>query len=153
MRNAASATGCLVLFSLMVLASAQQAATPELKARADAAQGGERVSLSLDYARQQLELANKLYSDGDVEKAEAAIGEVLIYSQRATTAATTANKKLKQTEIDLRKMEHRMRDIGASLSIDDRPPVEKTVQELEDLRANLLAKMFGAKAEPKDNPQ
>jgi hypothetical protein len=57
---------------------------------------------------------------------------------------------LKQTEIDLRKLEHRMRDIGQSLSIDDRPPVEKAVQELEQVRADLLAKMWGEKAEPKD---
>jgi hypothetical protein len=46
-----------------------------------------------------------------------------------------------------------MRDIGQSLNIDDRPPVEKTVQELEDLRADLLAKMFGPKAQPKDKNQ
>lgn len=153
MRHAGSITLCLVIFSLLALADGQQPGGSELKARADAAQGGERVSLSLDYAHQQLELANKLYTDGDVEKAEAAIEEVLTYSQRATVAATTANKKLKQTEIDLRKLEHRMRDIGQSLSIDDRPPVEKTVQELEELRADLLAKMFGEKAQPKEKSQ
>ncbi len=151
MCNAASATVCLVV--LTALAAGQQTGGSDLKARADAAQGGERVSLSLDYAHQQLELANKLYSEGDVEKAETAIGEVLTYSQRATSAATSANKKLKQTEIDLRKLEHRMRDIGQSLSIDDRPPVEKTVQEIEEMRADLLAKMFGEKAQPKDKSQ
>jgi len=153
MRNAVPAMVCLLLCSLMAQGAGQQEGGSDLKARADAAQGGERVTLSLDYAHQQLELANKLYSDGDVEKAEAAIGEVFTYAQRATTAATTSNKKLKQTEIGLRKLEHRMRDIGQSLSIDDRPPVEKTVQQLEDLRADLLAKMFGEKAEPKDKNQ
>ena len=144
---------CLLLCSLMARGAGQQQGGSDLKARADAAQGGERVTLSLDYAHQQLELANKLYSDGDVEKAEAAIGEVFTYAQRATAAATTSNKKLKQTEIDLRKLEHRMRDIGQSLNIDDRPPVEKTVLQLEELRANLLAKMFGEKAEPKEKNQ
>jgi hypothetical protein len=153
MRNPFPAMICIVLLGFGSQAAPQQPAGSDLKSRADAAQGGERVTLSLDYARQQLELANKLYSDGDVEKAEGAIGEVLAYSERATTAATTANKKLKQTEIDLRKLEHRMRDIGQSLNIDDRPPVEKTVQELEDLRADLLAKMFGPKAQPKDKSQ
>jgi hypothetical protein len=152
MRNIFPAAICLLLFSLMARGAGSQAG-PDLKARADAAQGGERVTLSLDYAHQQLEVANKLYSDGEVEKAEAAIGEVLTYAQRATAAATTANKKLKQTEIDIRKLQHRMRDIGQSLSIDDRPPVEKTVQQLEELRADLLAKMFGEKAEPKDKTQ
>jgi hypothetical protein len=153
MRIVFPAMVCLVLCSLMAQAAGQQPAASDLKARADAAQGGERAKLSLEYAQQQLEVANTLYSTGDVEKAQAAIGEVLTYSQRATEAATTANKKLKQTEINLRKLEHRMRDIGESLNVDDRPPVEKTVQQLEELRAQLLAKMFGPKAEPKDKNQ
>jgi hypothetical protein len=151
MRYAFPVMVCLLLCSLVAQGGQQGAA--DLKARADAAQGGERAKLSLEYARQQLELANDLYEKGNVEKAEAAIGEVLTYSQQATEAATSANKKLKQTEIDLRKLEHRMRDIGQSLSVDDRPPVEKTVAEIEVLRADLLAKMFGAKAEPKDKNQ
>ena len=151
MRSVIVTIGLLLLFSLLMLAG--QSNPSDLKARADAAQGAERVNLSLEYARQQLELANKLYTDGDVEKAEAAVGEVLTYSQRATQAATSSNKRLKQAEIDLRKLEHRMRDIGQSLNIDDRPPLEKGVQALEQLRADLLAKMFGPKAEPKDNNQ
>jgi hypothetical protein len=138
----------LLLSSLLTQAGNQ--VPPDLKARADAAQGGEKVVLSLEYAHQELEHANTLYTDGDVEKAEAAIQEVVAYSRKATETATTANKRLKQTEIELRRIEHRMRDIGQSLNIDDRSPVEKAVQELEQLRASLLARMFGEKAEPKD---
>jgi hypothetical protein len=143
-------TVVLYLFLFSLLGQAADQAAPDLKARADAAQGSERVVLSLEYAHRELEQANTLYTSGDVEKAEAAIREVVIYSRTATETATTANKRLKQTEIELRKIEHRMRDIGQSLNIDDRPPVEKAVLELEQLRANLLAKMFGEKAEPKD---
>jgi hypothetical protein len=148
MRSVMPVLACVLLLSLPGRATDQTPA--ELKARADSAQGSERVVLSLEYAHRQLEQANALYTDGDVEKAEAAIQEVVAYSRTATETATTANKRLKQTEIELRKIEHRMRDIGASLNIDDRPPVEKAVQEIEQLRASLLAKMFGEKAEPKD---
>jgi hypothetical protein len=149
----------LIFFAMSLCAQAPPPAASNLKDKADAAQGTERVSLSLEYAHRQLEEANRLYTDGDVEKAESAIQDVFTYAQRATVAATSTNKKLKQTEIDLRKLEHRMHDIAQSLNVDDRPPVEKTVQQLEDLRANLLAKMFGQKAEPgqkadpKDKPQ
>jgi len=140
----------LSLFLAGLLARAGNQPAADLKARADAAQGSERISLSLEYAHQQLEHANSLYTDGDVEKAEAAIQEVVAYSRQATETASAANKRLKQTEIELRKIEHRMRDIGQSLNVDDRPPVEKAVQQLEQFRANLLARMFGEKAEPKD---
>src|SRR6516164_7762898 len=127
----------LILFSVGLCAQAAPPAVSGLKERADAAQGTDRVTLSLEYAHQELEQANRLYADGDVEKGEAAVHEVLTYAQRATMAATSMNKKLKQAEIDLRKLQHRMRDIGASLNIDDRPPVEKAVQQIEELRSNL----------------
>jgi len=151
MRSALTTLGLLLLFGSLLLAG--QAPTSNLKARADAAQGNERITVALEYARQQLEYANKLYTDGDVEKGEAAVAEVLDYCDRATQVAISSNKKVKQTEIDLRKLEHRMHDIGQSLNIDDRPPLEKGVQQIEQLRANLLAKMFGEKAEPKDKTQ
>jgi hypothetical protein len=137
----------------ITLARAGQQTAPDLKTKADAAQGSERIGLSLDYAHHELEHANTLYTEGDIEKAEAAMSEVMTYSQRAADTAMQTNKRLKQTEIDLRKLQHRMHDIGQSLSIDDRPPVEKAVQEMEQLRANLLAKMFGEKAEPKERSQ
>ena len=147
------ASRLLVLLLSSALASAAQQAPPDLKAKADSAQGNDRIGLSLEYAHHELEHANSLYAEGDVEKAEAAIGESLTYAQRAADAAATSNKRIKQTEIDLRKLEHRMRDVGLSLNIDDRPPVEKAVQDLEQVRANLLAKMFGEKAEPKEKSQ
>jgi hypothetical protein len=140
----------VLLFLLNILGQASDQSAADLKARADAAQGGERANLSLEYAHRQLEDANTLYTQGDVDKAEAAIQEVLAYSHKAADAASSSGKRLKQTEIELRKLEHRMRDIGQSLNIDDRPPVEKAVQELEQVRADLLARMFGEKAEPKD---
>src|ERR1035438_647334 len=140
----------VLLLLLSVLGRAGEQSAADLKAKADAAQGGERANLSLEYAHRQLEDANTLYTQGDVEKAETEIQEVLAYSHKAADAASASGKRLKQTEIELRKLEHRMSDIGKSLNIDDRPPVEKAVQELEQVRADLLAKMWGEKAEPKD---
>jgi len=142
---------CLLAFACFAFAGEQP--TLDLKARADAAEGKDRVTLSLDYARHELENANGLYTSGDVEKAEASVAEVVTYAQRATETAIAINKHLKQTEIDLRKLQHRMHDIGASLAIEDRPVMDKGEQQMEQLRSDLLAKMFGPKAEPKDKPQ
>jgi len=141
--------GNVLLVLVLPLAGLTSETTPDLKARADAAHGGERAALSMEYAHRELEEANNLYNQGEVEKAEAAVQEVLTYAQQAATAAATSGKRLKQTEIDLRKLEHRLHDIGQSLNIDDRPPVEKGVQQLEQIRADLLTKMFGEKAEPR----
>ena len=70
-------------------------------------------------------------------------------SARQPSAAKSSGKRLKQTEIELRKLEKRMQDIAESLNLDDRPPVLKSVDEIEQMRAGLLAAMFGPQAEPK----
>lgn len=138
---------------LMVLASLLQAkseTTAELKARADGAKGGDQAKLCIEYAEAELEQANDLFTKGDVDQAQAAVVDVMNYVRKGADAASSSGKRLKQTEIELRKLEKRMRDIGESLNLDDRPPVLKSVDEIEQVRANLLAKMFGEKAEPKE---
>lgn len=63
-------TPLLVVIFAGVMSCAAQQPPPDLKAKADAAQGTERIGLSLDYAHHELEHANSLYGEGDVEKAK-----------------------------------------------------------------------------------
>ena len=121
----------------------------DLKTRADNAHGADEVKLCIEYAQAELEHANDLFTEGDVEQAQSAVVSVMTYVRKGTDAAKASGKRLKQTEIELRKLEKRMKDIGESLNLDDRPPVFKSVDEIEQLRAGLLTAMFGAQAEPK----
>jgi len=120
-----------------------------LRNRADNAQGGEKAKLSVQYARAELEHANDLFTKGDVDEAQAAVSEVMEYIRKGASAAKSSGKRLKQTEIELRELEKRMRDISASLNLEDRPPLNRSVDEIEQIRATLLAAMFGDRAEPK----
>jgi len=131
----------------IVLAGAETAT--ELKARADAAHGGEQAKLCLEYARMQLESSNALFTDGQVDKAQAEIQEVIDYSRKGADAAASSGKQLKETEIKLRKLEERMHDIGESLAFEDRPPVRQAVEQIEQIRSDLMVKMWGPQAEPK----
>ena len=99
-----------------------------------------------------LEDANTLFTNGDVDKAQGEVGEVVEYSRKAADAASTSGKHLKQTEIDLRKLAKRMKDIAATLAVEDRPPLLKAVDDIEQIRADLLTRMFGPQAEPKGKP-
>ncbi len=141
----------LVLLVVTVL-HAKDEKPVDLKSRADASSGGEKAKLSLEYAHLQLETADKSFTDGKVDAAQAEVQEALQYIQKAADASISSGKRLKQTEIELRKLEKRMRDIAQSLNVEDRPPVNKGVDQIEQIRANLLARMFGEKAEPKENP-
>ena len=84
-----------IVFLLTGMALAANETLPELKARADAAHGGEQAKLCLEYARRILEDANALFTDGDVDKAQSEISEVVEYAHKAADAASSSGKHLK----------------------------------------------------------
>jgi hypothetical protein len=143
---------CLAAAVLMMLSSISLPAVEtltSLKAKADSAHGGEQAKLCLEYARLQLETANGLFTDGQVDKAQVEIKEVVEYSRKGADAASSSSKQLKETEIRLRKLEERMHDIGESLAFEDRPPVHQAQDEIEQIRSDLMVKMWGPQAQPK----
>jgi hypothetical protein len=138
----------LLTLASVALASGPQS-TADLKSRADSAGGSEQVKLCLEYAHRQLTEANNQFNQGEVEKGQATIREVVEYAHKAANAAAASGKHVKETEIDLRKLAKRMHDIGASLAFEDREPVNKAVDEIEQIRSDLMVKMWGPQAEPK----
>jgi hypothetical protein len=141
-----------IVFLLTSMALAADQSLPALKARADAARGGEQAKLCLEYAHRVLEDANALFTNGDVDKAQSEVGEVVEYGRKAADTASASEKHLKQTEIDLRKLSKRLHDIAETLAVEDRSPLLKAVDDIEQIRSDLLARMFGPQAEPKGKP-
>ena len=72
----------------------------------------------------------------------AAVDDIVAYSEKARDAATQTKKRLKNVEIDIRKMAEKLRDIKRTLAFDDQPPVELAIRRLEDVRTTLLKEMF-----------
>jgi hypothetical protein len=138
----------LLVMAFAVAAGAVESAA-ELKTRADAAHGGEQAKLCLEYARLQLENSDKLFTDGDSDRGQAEIQEVVEYARKAADAAASSGKHVKDTEIKLRKLADRMHDIGETLAFEDREPVRKAVEQVQQIRSDLLVKMWGPQAEPK----
>jgi len=135
----------IALFLLAGCSFASADTTAELVARAASARIEDQPVLYMKAAEQQLKAADKLYSDGKPEQAAALIGEIEDYSAKATDASISSGKRLKNTEIDIRKISTRLRDIQHSLSYDDQAPVKAAVDKLEQLRTRLLDRMFARK--------
>jgi len=138
-----------LLMVLCALAAAATETPAELKAKADAAHGGDQVKLCLEYAHVQLEAANALFDKGDADQGQANIREVVDYARKGAQAASTSGKHLKDTEIRLRKLADRMHDIGETLAFEDREPVRKAVDEVQQIRSDLMVRMWGPDAQPK----
>jgi hypothetical protein len=117
----------------------------QLIAKAESARPEDRPAIYTEIARQKAEAAVKLYDAGKVEEGSVALQDVRTYSQKATDAAISTGKKLKNTEITLRKMAEKFRDVKRNVAFEDQAPIQQTVDSLEKMRTDLLAAMFGKK--------
>lgn len=120
----------------------EDAPVSEQAAQADAAPADRQPELYIKIAKERMKECDRLYNDGKVDEAAAAVREVVTYSEKATTSAVNTGKRLKNVEIDIRKMSTRLNDIQRTLSFDDQPPVKTATDRLEELRTQLLNRMF-----------
>lgn len=95
----------------------------------------------------QLAEADKLYAESDPEKAQAALTDVVAYSELARDYAIQSHKYQKQSEIAVRSMSRKLNEILHSLGRQDQGVVKDAVNRLERVRDDLLNSMFkkGAK--------
>jgi hypothetical protein len=135
--------GIVVLLAVALGAAADKKGTLEqLKARAETAEGKHQIELMTEIAERQLKVTDEAYSAGNVDQAQAALADVVDFGVRAAKEATNTGKRMKQTEIALRKIADRLDGIGKSLEVDSRPPVVDAVGKLEAARNDLLFRMF-----------
>ncbi|HEV7220132.1 MAG TPA: hypothetical protein VGN39_14770, partial [Terriglobales bacterium] len=87
--------------------------------RAQTAPIGQQPGLYTNIAERELKLADQLYSEDNVEKARAAVADVVTYSDKASEAAIQTGKDLKHTEIAMRKMSFKLRDMEHKLTFSD----------------------------------
>jgi hypothetical protein len=117
----------------------------ELIARAESARPEDRPALYLEIARRKADAADGLYHTGNAEEGAAALHEVVTSSKKATDASIDTGKRLKNTEIGLRKMIEKFRDVKRTVAFEDQAPIQQTMDELEKMRTDLLSAMFGKK--------
>lgn len=125
------------------LAFAKEQTLEQLKARIESAKPDERAGLCIQVAEREVEAADKFYTDGKIDEAQASIHDVVAYSQKASEAASQTGHKLKNTEIALRKMAHRLNDIKRTLAFENQATVQSAAETLEKLRTDVLNRMFG----------
>jgi len=77
-----------------------------------------------------------------IAEARAAVEDIVTYSEKARDAATQTRKRLKNVEIEARKMAEKLRDIKRNLAYEDQLPVKEAIDRLEAVRTTLLDEMF-----------
>lgn len=143
MRTWLTVLGITITAAVSYARSTKEVPLEQLKARVQHAKPDERSNLCVQIAERQVEASDKFYNDGKIEEAESAIRDVVSYSQQASQAAEQTGHRLKNTEIAMRKMAHRLTDIKRTLPFENQATVQDAVDTLDKIRADLLSRMFG----------
>jgi len=137
---------------LAILLAASHAAYPrkdesleQLIAHVASARAEDQPRIYIEIAQKELDAADKSYKAGENDAGRKSVEEVVNYSGKASDAASQTGKKLKDTEIALRKMVGRLRDLKHGLAYEDQAPVQAAADRLEQMRTELLGRMFGKK--------
>ena len=140
--------GVAILIVVLVAAAARarEESTEELIARADAARPDQQPDLYMQVAQRELKLATEAYKSDKMEDFRTAVLQVVKYSDSAHSAALHSGKHLKNTEIKIREIAIRLRDIKLNVEVDEQPPVQAAIDRLEGFRTELLHSMFGSKS-------
>ena len=149
-RSALAWLACLMLLMLAATAFSLPRDEPtveELKTRIASTSVGDRPHLCVQVAQKQLEEFDKLYPGVDEPKAQAALTDVVAYSELARDYAIQSHKYEKQSEIAVREISRRLTNLLHVLGREDQKPVKEAVSRLERVRDDLLSAMFkkGAK--------
>ncbi len=120
-----------------------------LKAKLANAPEKDRVEISIHIAELQLGNADTFYKQGRVAEGQAAVDDVVTYSEKARDFAIASRKHSKNVEIATRKMAARLRDMKRTLAYEDQAPVDHAILRLENVRTAMLQEMFSDKKEDK----
>jgi hypothetical protein len=122
----------------------------ELIAKAKASRD-HRAELYAKVARRKVEVASDHFATGEVAQAHAAVQEAVSFAGQALDSAKQVRKRLKQTDITLRKTSRRLTDVAGTLAFEDRPAVNQAAKQIEDIRIQVLELMFGPTRRSQNN--
>lgn len=119
----------------------------ELIARAEAASVSQQPDLYMEVADRELKAAIDAYKVNKYDEFHADLDQIVKSSDRAHAAAIQSKKHIKRTEIRIRRISGRLRDVKTDVEFDQQAGVQSAIDRLEDFRTELLKSMFGSKSD------
>ena len=120
-------------------------AQTDLKAKADAATGGDKAKLAVEYTQEATKLADNAYKQNKDDDGDKYLLDIAQYAKVASDAAIQSSKHEKDTEINLRKIVNRLVDIKNTRPYDQQDKVQKTIDDVDNARNAILEFMFQRK--------
>lgn len=137
--------------AMLVVAPAAYAATEKildvqqmaaLEAKALQATPKEQCFLYAELAHSMAELASQQLNAGDSEHASASLKAVQQYAAKIHMGMADDARKLKNAEILMRHTAFRLKEVMLAASLDDRPTLESTLKQLDQVEAEMMVQVF-----------
>ena len=145
MRKYVAALTLLLLALTPFLFGKKDEPLDQLIARANSANLDHQPDLFAEVAEREMNAAVDAFKADQSDKFHDSLQQVVSYCDHAQAAAIHSKKHVKRTEIRIRQLSHRLRDMKPDVDPDDAPAVQSAIDRLEHFRAELLRTMFGLK--------
>src|SRR5262249_50078524 len=145
MRSYGAGILILVLLGGLISSAVKEESLEQLIARAQAAKPEQQPDLYMQVADRLLKSATESYKNNRREQFHAQLEDIVKYCDSAHSSAIHANKHVKRTEIKIRQIATRLRDIKLNVDAEDQKQVQSVIDRLETFRTELLRSMFGSK--------
>jgi hypothetical protein len=113
-----------------------------LEAKADHASPKEQCFLYAEIVHDMTEIAGQELSSGDITHASQTLKAVQGYAEKIHMGVADDTRKLKNAEILMRHTAFRLNEILHGASLDDRPTLEATLKQLDQVQSELMLQVF-----------
>jgi hypothetical protein len=113
-----------------------------LEVKAAQAEPKEQCYLYAELVHQMTELAGRQYTAGKPGDASATLKVVQRYAEKIRNNVAADSRKLKDAEMLMQRTSFRLKDILESRSYDERPALDATLKDLDQVQNQLMMEVF-----------
>ena len=114
----------------------------DLQAKAAAASPNEQPYIYAELVHSMTEIATAQFQAGDQEHGSASLKAAQNYAEKIQMSLLRDAKKLKNAEILIRHTAFRLKELMTGASLDDRPTLEATIQQLNQVQSDMITQIF-----------
>lgn len=113
-----------------------------LEAKAATASPNEQPYIYAQLVHSMTEMATAQFQAGDTQQASASLKAAQRYAAKIQMNLLRDAKKLKNAEILIRHTAFRLRELMTGASLNDRPTLEATIQQLNQVQSEMMLQVF-----------
>jgi hypothetical protein len=114
----------------------------DLEARAATASPSEQPYIYAELVHSMTEMATAEFQAGDDARASASLKAAQGYAGKIQMSLLRDARKLKSAEILIRHTAFRLKELMTGASLDDRPTLEATIQQLNQVQSDMMTQIF-----------